>query len=237
MLVKDPPSSPGMPAEAPPPFGAVLERQAILRLAPGRAPRLAAERLAVSRRAVAARLGLADDEDDELLRHAADEVAERVVRHAPHEGGTEPSPFAGLPPRVPVLVPLPLRALAVAAPRPGLIGVLPLAAAAEAGAGLGARRAELAALGWRLAVDGLDAAALGLLAPEALAADLLLLHWSPGLPALEAALRGVDRSALVLTGCDAPEAVAWGRGAGLALFSGPAADALLAAAGRPEAPR
>ena len=227
MVVKDPPSSPV-------PFGAVLERQAILRLPSGRAPMPAAERLVVSRRALAARLGLDHEGDDELLRHAADQIAERLVRHGPHDGAAEPSPFADLPPRVPVLVPLPLRALAVAAPRPGLIGVLPLAAA---DAGLRARRADLAAVGWRLAVDGLDAAALGQLAPAALAADLLLLHWSPALPALEAALRGVDRSALVLTGCDAPEAVAWGQGAGLALFSGSAADALVAAADRPEAPR
>ncbi len=75
-------------------------------------------------------------------------------------------------------------------PSLGLIGVLPLAAAADPAA-LAQRRAALAAAGWGLALSGLDAAALRLVTPALLAADLLLLRWSPALAdrAATAALR------------------------------------------------
>ena len=135
------------------------------------------------------------------------------------------------PPRLPVLLPLPLRPFPAPAPRPGLIGVLPpLAAAAAACRGsLAERRAELAALGWRLCIGELDAAALRFVALAALgaAADLLLIRWSPALAQQEDALRGADPQGLVLTGCDVADAVRWGRNAGLLLFSGPGAGAML----------
>ena len=89
---------------------------------------------------------------------------------------------------------------------------------------MAARRADLAALGWRLGIGELDAEALRFVAPAALgsAADVLLLRWAPVL-----ARRG--KEALVLTGCDGADALEWGRAAGLALFSGPGAEAMLLA--------
>lgn len=230
---RPPPPPPGSGHAAPPssagldalldalPLAGVLERRPVFRLAPGRGPVVAAERVVVSWRALAAALGAAA-EDDDLLRHAGDRIAERFHGRPLHGGVAEPSP-GGLPARVPVLLPLPLRPITVPAPRPGLIGVLPLAAAATAsGAPLAERRAELAALGWRLGIGGLDAAALRFVALAALGADLLLFRWSPALARQGAdALRGADPHALVLTGCDGADAVEWGRNAGLTLFSGP----------------
>lgn len=211
------------------PLSAVVERHPVLRLAPGREPVVAAERLVVSWRVLAARLGIAAKGDEDLLRHAVDRIAERLFGRPIGCGTAEPPPLGSLPARVPVLMPLPFRPIAVPAPRAGLVGVLPLAAAAP-GFPLAARRAELAALGWRLGIDELDAAALRFVAPAALDADLLVLRWSPALADRRDALRGADPHALVLAGCDGPDAVAWGRNAGLALFSGPGAEVLLPAA-------
>ncbi|GAA0573428.1 hypothetical protein GCM10009416_10110 [Craurococcus roseus] len=213
------------------PLAGVLERRPVFRLAPGRDPVVAAERVVVSRRALADALGAAAAADDDLLRHAGDRIAERFCGRALHNGDAEPLP-GGLPARVPVLLPLPLRPITAPAPRPGLVGVLPLAAAATAsGALLAERRAELAALGWRLGIGGLDAAALRFVALAALGADLLLFRWSPALARQGAdALRGADPHALVLTGCDGADAVEWGRNAGLTLFSGPGLQAEAAGA-------
>jgi hypothetical protein len=199
-----------------------------VRLAPGRGPAVAAERLVVSRGRLAAELGPAVEGDEDLLRHAADRIAARLPGHV-HAPGSSPDAAGGVPGRAPVLLPLPLGPSPGPAPRPGLIGVLPLAAAAPAcGPALAERRAELAALGWRLGVGGLDAAALRFVALQALEADVLLLRWSPALAQRGDALRGADPHKLVLTGCDGPEAVGWGRDVGLVLFSGPAAEATLA---------
>ncbi len=212
------------------PLSAVVERHPVLRFAPGGEPAVAAERLVVSWRALAAELGVAATGDVDLLRHAVDRVAERLFDRSLGHGAVEP-PLGGLPARAPVLLPLPVRPVTAPAPRPGLVGVLPLAAAAVPGLSLAARRAEMAALGWRLGVDELDAASLRFVAPGALGADLLLLRWSPDLPRRRDALAGADPQALVLAGCDGPDAVAWGRGAGLALFCGPGAEAMSAGAG------
>ncbi len=207
----------------------VVERRPVLRLAPGRAPVVAAERLVVSQRKLATELGPAIEGDEDLLRHAADRVAARLFG-AVFAPGAAPPPFGPVSARLPVLLPLPLGPLPPPAPRPGLIGVLPLAAAATAP--LAARRADLAALGWRLGIGELDAEALRFVAPAALgcAADVLLLRWSPVLARRGGALpRGADPQALVLTGCDGADALEWGRAAGLALFSGPGAEAMLPA--------
>ena len=211
------------------PPAAVAERRPVVRLAPGREPAVAAERFVVSRRKLAAELGAAVEDDEDLLRHAADGIAARLAGVVFSPGAAGAPAADGVPARVPVLLPLPLRPLPDPAPRPGLVGILPLAAAAACGAPLAERRAELAALGWRLGIGGLDAAALRFVAPAALgtAADLLLLRWSPALARQEDALRGADPQALVLTGCDGAGAVEWGRNAGLVLFSGPGAEATL----------
>ena len=202
------------------PAAAVVERRPVARLAPGREPAVAAERFVVSRSRLAARLGPAVGGDEDLLRHAADRVAARLLPG---------SVLSAVPARVPVLLPLPLRPFPARAPRSGLIGMLPLAVAACGGPSLAERRAGLAALGWRFGIGGLDAAALRFVDLAALgaAADLLLLRWSPALARGGDALRGADPQALVLTGCDGADAVAWGRDAGLVLFGGSAAEAML----------
>lgn len=215
------------------PVEALLERRPVARLAPGRAPAVAAERLAVARRALAAALGPAGGDED-LLRHAEDRVAARLpgaFLAAP--GGAAGQFAAAVPARMPLLLPLPLRPLPPPAPRPGLVSVLPLACAAAGRARLAGLRAELAGLGWRLALGELDAAALDAVPLASLEADLLLLRWSPALPERRDALRGADPQALALTGCDDAGALEWGRGAGLVLFEGPAAEAELPPAARP----
>lgn len=212
------------------PVQTVLERRAVARLAPDRAPTVAAERLVVARGALAAALGPSADDED-LLRHAEDRIAARLPGAAfPPDGAA--GPLAGVPARTPLLLPLPLRPSPPPAPRPGLVGVLPLACAAAGHLSLAGRRAELAGLGWRLAVDGLDAAALDAVPLAALEADLLLLRWSPAFAERPGALRGADPQAMALTGCDGDEALAWGRAAGLVLFAGPAAEAALPPAAR-----
>jgi len=204
------------------PLDRVLRRHAILHHAPGAPPLLAARRLRFSRGALAAELGpLAGDAD--LLRHAEDRLAATLPARLPGPGQD--------PPDGPLLLPLPLGGPAVPAPRRGLVGVLPLAAAASPAA-LAATRAALARAGWGLALAGLDAVALRLVPLAALAADLLLLRWSPAMTdrAVVAALRGMPAAKLVLTGCDGPEAMEWGRSQGLNHFAGPHVEALLAAA-------
>lgn len=204
------------------PLARVLRRRAILQHAPGAPPLLAARRLLFSRSALAAELGpLAGDAD--LLRHAEDRLAASLPARLP---GREQDPTDG-----PLLLPLPLGGPPVPAPRLGLVGVLPLAAAADPAA-LAENRTALAHAGWGLALAGLDATALRLVPPAGLAADLLLLRWSPAMTdrAVAAALRGTPPARLVLTGCDRPEAMDWGRSQGLTHFAGPHIEALLAAA-------
>lgn len=204
------------------PLARLLRRRAILRHAAGAPPLLAARWLLLSRSALAAELGpLAGDAD--LLRHAEDRLAAILPARLP---GRDQDPPDG-----PLLLPLPLGGPPVPAPRPGLVGVLPLAAAADPAA-LAGTRAALARAGWGLALAGLDAAALRLVPPAGLAADLLLLRWSPAMAerAVAAALRGTPPTRLVLAGCDGPEAMDWGRSQGLTHFAGPYVEALLAAA-------
>jgi hypothetical protein len=90
---------------------------------------------------------------------------------------------------------------------------------------LAAWRDDLRQAGWAgLALAGLTAELLGLIAPAAIPdGTMLLLRWSPALadraPAM--ALRGLDPGRLVLTGCDAGgEAIAWGLRRGVSLFTG-----------------
>lgn len=109
------------------------------------------------------------------------------------------------------------------------VAVLPLSEAAAPEL-LAARRRMLHRRGWRLALTGLSAGNLVLLAaPEALPTDLLRLRWSAELaePALASALDRMDPARLVLTGCHRPAALAWGRARGIARFEGAEAEALL----------
>jgi hypothetical protein len=145
------------------------------------------------------------------------------------------------------LIPKGAAAADAALEAPPWIAVAPLAAMAAAAAstsergGLTAlREAARGAAGCGLALNGLTAEALGLLAPEALAsANWLVLHWSPRLAdgrAAAAALRRIDPARLVLDGCDGVEALEWGLGLGIARFGGPQVEAVLAALRRHACP-
>jgi len=216
------------------PLETLLRRDGVLHLAPGAPRRLSLLRLAPDRAALAARLGPAAADPD-LLRHAEARLAARLLRAVAEPASRDA--LLGGPPAVPLLLDLPLALLPDPAPAAGedapaapvlYAGLTMGEALAE---GLAARAAALRGAGWGLAVRGLDAAALALLAPEALPADLLLLRWSSALaerPAM-VALRRFDPGRLVLTRCDEEAALEWGLSLGVSRFAGPWIAALMAA--------
>jgi len=147
------------------------------------------------------------DRDRDLLAHAEERLASRLLPGL----GAWAAAGAGLR-----LVPLPARRLPPATQSPGAVGVVPLGLVGQAG--LAAQRARLAGLGWQIAIAGIGAAALGVLRPLALPADLLLLRWSGEMAerAAVAALRAVPPARLLLTGADA-EGRDWARRLGIGL--------------------
>jgi hypothetical protein len=196
----------------------VFRRRAILRL--GDEMAMPGRRLVISRPALAAELGaLAEDAD--LCRHAEDLLALRLLRGLDRAGPMNP-PGA-------LLLPLPPGTLPPPASRPGRVAVLPLASAADPDA-LADYRETLAERGWGLAVAGLDAAALRLVALAAIPADWLLLRWQPGMAEPAHGLGPADAARCVLSACDSPEALAWGRARGISRFAGPHVETVLAAA-------
>jgi len=216
------------------PWPALLRREEVLCIAPGVPRRLALLRLRVVREALAAHLGAAAADPD-LARHARERLNARLLA-ALADPAARDALLGGAPP-APLLLDLPLALLPDApamaaeepAAAPALFAAIPLAEAMAEG--LAGRAAALRRAGWGLAVRGLDAAALALLAPEALPGEALLLRWSPALVArgVMAALRRLDPARLVLTGCDGEAALAWGLGLGIARFAGPGIAALAAA--------
>ncbi|MBR0650244.1 hypothetical protein GXW78_11270 [Roseomonas terrae] len=232
-----PPAATGIEAmTAALPLAALLRRHGVLHLAAGQPRRLAFLQLVLPDAALAPHLGAAAADPD-LLRHAGDRLRGRLLTELAEPARRDA--LLGAIPAVPLLIDLPyalLPSLPPAAAAAGEDGVpLPalvatLSAAEAMTEGLARRRAALRHAGWGLAVRGLDAASLALLAPEALPVDLLLLHWSPDLAgrAAVAGLRRVDAARLILTGCDGA-AIEWGMAMGVARFAGPAIDALLAA--------
>ena len=104
-------------------------------------------------------------------------------------------------------------------------------------AGFAAARARLRAAGMPLVLDGLSHHALLLARPEALEPDLLALAWSSALPRLPearlaeiaAAVQRIGPAGIVLTGADSEAALRWGRAAGIQMFQGSHAEAMLAA--------
>lgn len=215
---------------------ALLRREGVLHLAAGAPQRLVLLRLRVPVEALAPHLGAAGADAD-LARHAHDRLCGRLLTELAEPPRRDE--LLGTIPTVPLLIDLPLALLPdmpvasgeddAAAVAPALIATL---SAAEAMAdGLALRRAALRRAGWGLAVRGLDAAALALLAPEALPADLLLLRWSPAMAERTAAsaLRRVDPARLVLTRCDGAAALEWGVSVGITRFAGSWIEALLAA--------
>jgi len=217
------------------PLPALLRREGVLHIAPGEAYRLAMLRLRLAPDALSPHLGAAGADPD-LLRHACDRLRLRLLALLGDPG--QRHDLLGGVPAVPLLLDLPAAALPdlpeppadAAPPAPSLFAAVSLAEALAHP--LAPRRAAWRHAGWHLAIRGLDAARLALLAPEALPADLLLLRWSRDLPgrASTAALRRVDPARLVLVGCDGPEALEWGLSLGIARFAGPSVAALMAAA-------
>lgn len=212
---------------------ALLRRDGVLHIAPGLPRRLALMRLRLPPAALAPALGAAA-EDPDLAGHARDRLRARLPALLADPAARAAMLGQGAP--VPLLIDLPVALLPDPPPgegdppgAPALIAALSLREALTEG--LAARRAALHHAGWGLAVRGLDAAALALLAPEALPADLLLLRWSSALAgrAATAALRRVDPARLVLLGCDGTEALEWGLALGVARFAGPWVAALMAA--------
>ena len=191
---------------------------------PGAAPTGRGRRLRLSRSLLMAELGPLAEEAD-VLAHAADRLAGRLLPALAAWAQDLPGWR---------LLPLPRSGLSALPRRPGLpppgeapgrFGVLPLTAAADPA--LPALRQALAGRGWGLALDGLEAAALALVEPAGLPADLILLRWSPALEdrASLAALRAMPPDRLVLTGCDGPAALGWAARRGLAGVTGPAVEA------------
>jgi hypothetical protein len=110
-------------------------------------------------------------------------------------------------------------ALGAAGRAAGVIGLPPAELLADP-EGFVFAREFCRARGWRLALDGVEAAQLPLLAPlEKLGLDLLRLRWSPDLVRLEAALPA-DRACVILAGADSAAAIGWGWEAGIGHFQG-----------------
>lgn len=230
-----PPAAAGIEALADAaPLPALLRREGVLHIAAGAPRRLALLRLRLAPGALAPYLGAAGTDAD-LARHAGDRLRARLLASL-----AEPArrvALLGEAPPVPLLIDLPATLLPDPSPSdgeevPGSAALIAALSPAEALADdIAARRVALRRAGWGLAVRGLDAAALALMAPEALPADLLLLRWSPALAgrAAASALRRTDPARLVLTGCNAPDALEWGVSLGIARYAGPWISALMAA--------
>jgi hypothetical protein len=206
---------------------AVLRRQPLI--PPHGAPRLAGLRLTPDPAALA---GLAGGDRD-LAAHARQVIGARLLQAMGDPAAARA--LLGGPARLPLLLDLTLAALGTldppdAPPAPGLamppiLAVLPVADAADT-AGLAAARAALAARGWGLALGGVTAEALALTVPALLPGDLLLAPFSPA----RAGAGAAGPARLVLTGCDAPEAVALAIRLGIPRIAGRLPDRLLAAA-------
>jgi hypothetical protein len=164
-------------------------------------------RLEPDRAWLASALGpLGDDAD--LMDHAVRRLATRLLA-----GLADAAEARGLlGPTPPQRLHLPLPASFRPEPSAGagkggrLVATLPLSAAAEPDA-LAARRAELAAAGILLEIEGLDATALEVLDVAALPVELIRLRWSAALttPWARAALGRIGAGRLILTGAT-PEA-------------------------------
>jgi len=230
------------------PLGRVARREALLRLQPGEPPALAGIRLFVGTEALATSLGPAIAEDADLLGHAAEALAPRLASVLADPAARR-ALLGGVEAAVPLFVALPSPGAAKDAaailggasddtgPPFGTVLVLPLSAVAARPEGLaGLRTPRGGALS--VALDGLDAEALSLIAPDAevlAAADWLALRWSPRLAeerAVAAALRRLDPARLLLLGCDGAEALEWGSAQGITRFGGPWIRQALAAARR-----
>ncbi|MDO9708736.1 hypothetical protein [Paracraurococcus lichenis] len=186
-----------------------LTADAVLRadlLLPPEGP-AAGRRLRLSRSAIAAAIGPAAADPD-LLAHAGERMAARLLPGLAAWACDLP----GLR-----LIPVSRDRLPAPARQPGAVAVLPLAVLVDPG--LAGLRRRLAERGWGLGFAGLEAGTLRVLDPRRLAADLLLLRWSPALAegAPAAALRALGPGRVVLTGTGEGPGTAFAREAGLLL--------------------
>jgi hypothetical protein len=154
-------------------------------------------------------------EDADLLDHAARRIAARLLPALAEPAEARALLGPAPPPRLHLPLPAGRRAeaSATAAPRGLLVATLALAEAADPAA-LAARRAGLAAAGIDVEIEGLDAAALGLLAGAVLPGDLVRLAWSPALEAgwARAALATLGPRRVVLARATEAEAARLGVG-------------------------
>ncbi len=232
------------PPPAPPPAGiearadaaplpALLRREGVLHIAAGQPRRLAMLRLRLPPAALAPHLGPAGVDPD-LLHHACDRLRGRLPALLADPMGRDA--LLGVAPPVPLMLDLPAALLpdppATEGDPPGAPALFAALSLPEAlGPGIAERRRALHHAGWGIAAHGVDAAALALLAPEALPADLVLLAWSPALAGrtATAALRRIDPARLVLEGVEGQDALEWGISLGIARFAGPWIDVVMAA--------
>ncbi len=201
---------------------------------------------------LAQRLDGAGAADPWLRLHLAQTLAAALVARldAAWGDGTplDPTPRRGIPPLLLALPPAVVNGAGFAALAQRLrdqaaphgdapVIAIALAEASADPAAFANAAATLRAAGMRLMLDGVSHHALLLARPEALGADLIALSWSASLPRLTTArhgelleaIRRVGPGRVVLAGADGEAALRWGRAAGIQLFQGSHAEAMLAA--------
>ena len=216
------------------------------------APSLLAARLAGKRMVGQDGAGGRDLSADPWLRqHLTSSLAiallEQLQRSWGSGGPLDATPRRGAPPLLLALPPAVVNSAAfeafavrvaaglTSAPAPRV--AISMAEASADPAGFAAARDRLRGAGMALVLDGLSHHALTLARPEALEPDLLSLAWSSALPRLPdarlgeiaAAVQRIGAGRIVLTGADSEAALRWGRAAGIQMFQGSHAEAMLAA--------
>jgi hypothetical protein len=213
------------------PLAHVVRRQVGAWLDPAEALRPAFLRIEASRAALATLLGpLGQDRD--LLDHAVQGIGPRLLKAM-----GDPAQFLELlGDRLAGALHLPVPTAQIEGRAATPAGGVPLVATvrleeAAAPGELARRQAMLARLGWGMEIDGLDAASLALVVPDALPVDVIRLHWSRALAsaALTEAVRRIDPSRVILSGVEDGAALAWARGVGLQRAEGTLIDATLLA--------
>lgn len=201
---------------------------------------------------LAHRLDGAAPPDPWLRLHLAQTLADALVARLDAAWGDgsplDPTPRRGVAPLLLALPPAVVNGAAFAALAQRLrdqaaphgeapVIAIALAEASADPTGFANAAATLRAAGMRLMLDGVSHHALLLARPEALGAELVALAWSTSLPRLAAArhaelleaIRRVGPGRVVLTGADGEAALRWGRAAGIQVFQGSHAEAMLAA--------
>ena len=178
--------------------------------------------------------------DPWLRQHLAETLAEALLAWLQQ---CEPDPMRrAAPPLLLALPPAVINGPGFAAFSAHIAGPTPrvaisMAEASADPAAFAAARARLHATGMALVLDGLSHHALLLARPEMLEPDLFALSWTttrPRLPParlreIAAAVQRLGAGRVLLTGADSEAALRWGRAAGIQMFQGHHAEAMLAA--------